>query len=212
MGTKLEAVNDVMRRVGKLPVTALDTGGNSAQALAELSLDDAGDRIQAQGWHWNTKKDVELTPDGSDQVDVSALESGATLYHIDTYGASNHIDVKRVGDLLYDLGENQDTFPDVTELHITYVYEVIWADIPETFVSWITAEAAREFRRRLAGNSWGQNRQEQASADRLMDEEVGRAMAAATRDEIRSADVNVLETSGAKQLLGRPRMRNRSTH
>ena len=47
---RLEAVNDILRRIGSLVVPALDTGGTSLQAQAERQLDDVDLRIQSLGW------------------------------------------------------------------------------------------------------------------------------------------------------------------
>ena len=47
---RLEAVNDILRRIGSLVVPALDTGGTSLHAQSERQLDDVDLRIQSLGW------------------------------------------------------------------------------------------------------------------------------------------------------------------
>ena len=206
MTTKLEAVNDVMRRLGKLPVAALNTGGPSSEGLVERTIDDAATRVMRDGWHWNTKFDVEVTPDGENKVKVSELEAKEIagywdIYHVDTYGESSHINVIRSSNYLYDLGENQNTFGDYAKLKLIYVYERDFTEIPPHFVDWIVAISAYNFNM-------------QYIKDKAVMQETGldmqRTKNAAWREETRAADVNVLETPGTKQLLGRPRMRDRS--
>lgn len=87
MGNKLEAVNGVLRRMGKLRVSSLDTGGTTTHAQIERMIDDAADRIMAQGWNWNRKIAVPVAPLAADDqqsdprigyVHVDKLELGTT--------------------------------------------------------------------------------------------------------------------------------------
>lgn len=66
MGNKLEAVNGVLRRLGKLKVSSLDTGGTTSHAQIEQMIDDAANSIMAQGWNWNRKIDVSVAPLAAD--------------------------------------------------------------------------------------------------------------------------------------------------
>lgn len=207
MVAKLDAVNDVMRRCGKLTVTSLDTDGNSTESHVERALDDAATRVMSKGWRWNIKYDVKVQPDGDDKVKVSELEAKGgggyyTIYHVDTYGNSSTLKVIRVGEYLYDLGENQDTF-DESDVYLTYVYERDFTEIPDPFANWIIAEAAFSFNRQFVGNKM---------TDQALQVELSQRQSEAMREEIRAADVNVLEESGVKQILGRPRTRDRSVY
>ncbi len=58
--TKLEAINEMLEAIGEYPVSALDTGGDTIEAMAENTLDRYDQRIQANGWHENTETKVEL--------------------------------------------------------------------------------------------------------------------------------------------------------
>jgi len=60
--TKLDAVNRILRAVNEFKVAALDTDGDSAQAIAEQVLDEQDRAIQARGWHENKEVDIELEP------------------------------------------------------------------------------------------------------------------------------------------------------
>jgi len=97
MGNKLEAVNGVLRRIGKLPVPALDTGGSSTHAQVERMIDDTSNRIMAQGWNWNRKIDVSVAPLGEDEqlndprigyIHVDRLELG-TATNISAISTAN---------------------------------------------------------------------------------------------------------------------------
>ena len=46
----LSTVNDVLRRIGKPVVAALDTGGGSLSSYAERAIDDASKTVQQEGW------------------------------------------------------------------------------------------------------------------------------------------------------------------
>ena len=220
MTTKLEAVNDVMRRVGKLPITALDTDGNSTEAHIERSVDDATRRVLKSGWAWNTKYDVEVTPDVStNKVAVTglALEGDATIeiYHVDTDAESLNVNVMRKGDYLYDLEENQDTFANYSTLKLRYIYERAFTEIPPQFVDWIVSMAAfkynQQFMRDQSGVNPHKHRADQGAAQSLM-MELQQAKVEAMREELRMTDTNVLGTAEMEQIRGRPRMQNRSIH
>jgi|19_taG_2_1085344.scaffolds.fasta_scaffold40878_3 hypothetical protein len=221
MTTKLEAVNDVMRRLGKLAVGALDTDGNSTEAHVERFIDDASKRVMKSGWAWNTKFDVEVTPDEStNKVQVNQLEPVGDgnyyeIYHVDTYAESEHIHVMRSSNFLYDLGKNQNTFADYTTLKLIYVYERAFTEIPPQFTDWIVSIAAfkynQQFMRDQSGAKPYKHRTDQSVLQSLM-LEMQQAEVEAKREELRMMDINVLNTAEMKQIRGRPRMQNRSIH
>ena len=209
MTTKLDAVNDVMRRLGKLPITALDTGGDATQGQVERIIDDSAKRVMRDGWAWNTKYDVEVTPDVStNKVQINQLEpvgdgSYYEIYHVDTYGESKYINVMRSGNFLYDLDENQDTFGDYSKLKLKYVYERAFTEIPPQFVDWIVSVSAYNYNRQFVKDN---------DLDQALAIEMSKSKVSAMREELRADDTNVLGTAEMKQIRGRPRMQNRSIH
>jgi hypothetical protein len=58
--TKLEAVNEVLEKVGEPPISALDTNGTSEAGEAETILDRETRRVLQMGWAANTYKDYQL--------------------------------------------------------------------------------------------------------------------------------------------------------
>jgi hypothetical protein len=221
MTTKLEAVNDVLRRVGKLTVTALDTGGKSTQSEVERSLDDAANRMMRTGWAWNTKRDVEVTPDGStNKVQVNELEPVGDgtfyeIYHVDTYGQSDYINVMRSSNFLYDLDENQNTFADYSTLKLVYIYERAFTEIPPQFVDWIVSITAFKYNEQTMREMSGARpykQQADTGVSQSLAMEMQQAKVEAMREELRMTDTNVLGTAEMQQIRGRPRMQNRSIH
>lgn len=58
--TTLEAVNRILRAIGEVPVSTLDTGGTSEAAEAETFLGDSRAKILKRGWSFNTDLRIEL--------------------------------------------------------------------------------------------------------------------------------------------------------
>lgn len=204
MPTKLEAVNLVLRRLGKHPTVALDTGGPSTQAHIERALDDALDTIQQEGWWWNTKYDVEATADDTGKVLITELEDDGDdgyldIYHVDAM-KSEGLNVTRRGDYLWDIEENA-YLTETTK--ITYTYQRPWAQVPHAFQKWAIALAAFNFNRYFLGKS---------SNDGGIVAELGDARRQAMREEIQDSNVNVLNTREMQQIRGRRRTPDRSIY
>lgn len=194
---KLDAVNNVLRRIGLTPVSALDTGGLSAAAHAERFIDAADRSCQARGWHFNTRRGVLLSRDSV----TNKIAVPASTYHIDTDGSSKHVDVTVVGGNLYDLENNTDVW--AQDLYVTYVAHADFTDLPEAFADYVVTEAAYQFNRF--------HKKDQALDSMLKDELALRWVRLRQADDDR-ADVNVLNTGEMNQIRGRPRMRDRSVY
>lgn len=276
MRTKLQAVQEVMRRVGKMPADELDTDGASVASHVERALDDANLSIQNEGWWWNSKYGVQVAQNGAKKIEVGRLETetvltitGATaanpcvltvnttddlksnsrvyldgivgmaelngryhrvkkvitattfsidedstghtgyiasgtatplrtIYHVDTDKEDANVQVTRSGDFLYDLNENVDTF--TSDMKLRYVYDRKWEQIPDAYQVWIIAIASLNFNRNYIGNG---------GRDSVLQQEVMESKRQAFRDEIRSSDVNLLDTAEMRQVRGRSRMPDR---
>lgn len=193
---KLDAVNNVLRRVGVLPVSALDTGGPSAAGHAERFIDAADTSCQARGWHFNTRRGVLLSRNGSNKIAVPA-----NTFHIDTDGQSRHIDVTVVGGFLYDIENNTDTWSQ--DLYVTYVAKTDFTDLPEAFADYVVTESAYQFNR---------FHKKDKELDQVLREELNVRWIRLKQADDDRADVNVLNTSEMNQMRGRPRMRDRSVY
>lgn len=201
MKTNLTAVNDILRRVGKPPVSALDTNGGSTHAHAERFLEDANRDVQKRGWQWNSKYNITASPDNSSNIVVSTLEGGAEIFNVDTYGTDTNKNVTRQGNNLFDLDNNTATF--TGDLKLQYSYLLTFPNVPDAFQDWIIAKAALEFSYSVYPD--------QARVARLQNE-VQMAEVHAKRAEMRAADVQVLDTAALMQVRGRPRTPDRSVY
>ena len=60
--TKLDAIQLIMMKVGLLPVTTLETGSASTAANIERILDMRTKMVCEEGWHFNQRRCVKVTP------------------------------------------------------------------------------------------------------------------------------------------------------
>ena len=99
--SKLACVNRILQQADMLPVSSLDTGGNSDAGRAELVLDNKSIEVQAQGLRENTYTDT-LTADGSGNVSLP----GTVL---DVRGSHEHAhrNFRTDGDQLYDIDDGK---------------------------------------------------------------------------------------------------------
>ncbi len=132
---KLAAVNYVLQGAGRGTVPALDTDGNSAAANAERIIDEVELEVQTDGWHYNDRRGVEITPDGSNFIVVP----DGTLT-IDSDGRDLGRNVVQNGDRLYDAEDN--TFEFTGSLICRYVLRFEWECIPIPVRLYMAAEAA----------------------------------------------------------------------
>ena len=121
-----------------------------------------------------------------------------TIYHVDTDREDVNVHVTRKGDFLFDVGENTDVF--TTDLKVRYVYERAWEEVPDAYQVWSIANAALNYNRNYLGN---------AGRDSVLQAEVIQAKQQAYREEIRTSDVNLLDTYEMNQIRGRSRMPDR---
>lgn len=136
--TKLDAVNLILRKAGGMPVESLDTNGASDQAEAERCLDEEELRIQSEWWHYNTVKNVELTPDSNGYV---FMPDGALT--IDSDSSDVWRDITQRGGRLYDLDNNTYAFTET--LLVTYRLRFDFDCIPLPIRTYIAWQAAHTF-------------------------------------------------------------------
>lgn len=196
---RLEAVNDILRRVGALVVPALDTGGTSIQAQAERQLDDVDLRVQSLGWHWN-RRTLTLSPDESSQIPVASIATPrGGILDLDTAGETEAYGVEViVKDGLLTL------LPDMTQefesdVTVEIVERIPFNEIPVLFAAWMVAEAAFDLNRRYMQDT---------TRDQALVAEKQQARVSAMRQAIRLADVNVLKSDDVVSVHGRQRLPN----
>lgn len=193
---KLTAVNEVLRRVGLPPVSALATD-SSAAAHAERFIDSVDRAVQSKGWHFNTRRRVLLSPDPN----TGKIAVPGATFHVDTDAESRHVDVTVSGGVLFDIENNTDTWSQ--DLYVRYIAKTDFPDLPEAFADYVVTEAAYQFNRF--------HKKDQA-LDSMIRDELPIRWTRLKQYEHEHSDVNVLDTSEMAQFRGRPRMRDRSVY
>ncbi len=142
--TKLEAVNSMLGHIGESPVNSIsDTNALPVSAATAITvLDETSREVQTEGWHFNTEKDVTLTPNsGTITLPTDALQ-------IDTSDSS--VDIVQRGSTLFDRKSNSSTF--TADLKVTLLRLLDWDYLPETARRYVTLRAARIFQARVVGS------------------------------------------------------------
>jgi hypothetical protein len=193
--TKLQAVNQMLRSINEQPVSTLASGEIDAER-AEDTLDEVSRLIQTTGWHANTRKNVTLTPNASNQFVV-----GQNVLSIDTINpsgrrlsstpaASSHLNLmlKRSADdtkwLLYDVENDSETITDLTEVTVEIIEYLYFHHLPTALQGYIYKMAGHEF-------------QKTSVASRVLHEftleDVQIAASLAMQDDWGNEDANVLK-------------------
>jgi len=182
--TKLEAVNDVLMRVGLYPVTELDTGGPSNAAMAERVIDSENRRIQSEdGWSFNYRRDVTLARDVDNKIPVPA--GTITIDATDV-----NVNVLQQAGFLFDLDKKTLTFTASVQCHYTFLEA--FANVPPVIREYIAASATERFNEQY-GNDYRRG---------YLNENTLRAKQRAEMFNIDSSDTNVLATWEANKVRG----------
>jgi len=212
MTTKAEAVNSILRKMGKTQEATGPTTystyegptGSSTASFAERFLDTCDLTTQTKGWYFNTEYDVELTPDPeTSKIDLPTPigETTGTILKIDTWGSDQSKNVIIKDDIdgdpsgvcrLFDLDNNVFTF--TSSLKVIYSYQTRFDLIPSLFVDYMVAKAAYELNAAFLFNP---------KIMTILHQEVGRAEANMNRTNNEQEDFNVLETQEARAIRGR---------
>lgn len=83
--TKLQAVQEMLRRCGRRPGPALQTGSPSDMGEAERMLDEEDLDVQAIGWEYNTRFNVELSPILYTFDNATYVDSNRTLAQVGSF-------------------------------------------------------------------------------------------------------------------------------
>ena len=145
--SKLEAVNEMLSLIGEAPVNSLTVNPTADVAMAEATLDRASKDLQMQSWHWNTDRDMELTPDSDGKF---AWQSNWVQFDTDR-GRYTNVDLVRRGEFLYDLKTRTAVIPLDTIQGNAVIY-LEWEELPEAARSYIMVRAARIFLMKSVGD------------------------------------------------------------
>lgn len=137
--TKLEAINEILQQCGHLPVGGLDTGKSSRASQAERVLDRVDRRIQLREWHFNRRRDVELSATLVDGNYKFVVPEGAVNVRPEDGETSRFAEI---GGYLYDVENNTDVWAQTDTVTVRYVELVAFEAIPEAIAQYIAAAAA----------------------------------------------------------------------
>ena len=147
--TELSAVNAILGAIGQSPVTSIDKTNPEIGFIYNI-LRDSNVDLEAEGWHFNTEKHVEYTPDST----TGKIAIGNDILRMDTtdgWTDRTHDVVKRSG-FLYDKQSHTDDFSDHTTINLDIVRLLNYADLPEVFKRYIIYKASVRAATQLVGN------------------------------------------------------------
>lgn len=181
--TELEAVNTLLSIIGEAPIDSLaDTSVNEItdSALARRTLNEVSRDVQAEGWAWNTEREVTLTKNSNDQF---LLTSDMLHVHFSPTRYTDKDLVAR-GLKVRDRLNNTSTFAsDTTLIADEVVYQLDWDELPHAAQQYITIRAGRIYANRFVNSS-------PVYVYTVEDEEYARAML--MRSEERGRKNNIL--------------------
>lgn len=140
--SQLESVNVMLGHIGESPINSL-TGSLPVSATTALAaLNEVSKEVQSEGWHFNSEKNVTLSPVGgsitvpSDAVQVDADDKS--------------IDIVQRGSSLFDRTNNTSTFTKSIKVNLMRLLD--WDSLPEEARRYITLRASRIFQGRVVGS------------------------------------------------------------
>lgn len=152
--TKLEAVNIMLSAIGEAPVNRLSSGLVEAET-AETILNQINRSVQAEGWHFNREKNVQVDPTYAGEIILAknTIRADAMPEH------NSEFDLTQRGGKMYDLTNH--TFNIGKSIKLDIVYELDFVDLPAVARRYIAVKAARILQDQIVGagdlHSFGQN-------------------------------------------------------
>jgi hypothetical protein len=192
--TKLEAVNSLLRSIGEDPVNSLSSGLADAE-LAEEVLDAVSHEIQSEGWHVNTRRDIELTvnassnfvlPDNTLRVDT-VNPRGPRKSGSPRPSAYVNASMRRNGDdttwILYDVDNDSETWTSPTTVNVTIIQRLEFVNLTPALQRYVTALGGHRFQQGIMGSRalW-----------EFTSEQVEEARMSAVNEDLENEDLNVL--------------------
>jgi hypothetical protein len=136
--TELEAVNVLLTTIGEAPVNTLDGNQVTDVSIAKQVLNEVSREVQAQGWHFNTEQDIELSPNISGDIAIPADTARIDAQDFNTVVRE---------DKLFNLTDRTFTF--ASKIKVDIVYYQDFSVLPQQAKKYITTRAARIFSDRL---------------------------------------------------------------
>lgn len=186
--TKLEAVNTILSVVGSAPRNSLTGSQTSEDRLALSVLDEVTREVCIRGWHFNTEYDVDLVPNGDDEIDIPENFGRVDLA---TYRYPTRNAVIKDGKL-YDKESRSFEWGSPVKAIITYL--LTFEELPEVARQYVMIRAARKFQDRSMGSP-------QHNVFNARDEAV--AYANLRHQESQDGDRTIFDNYGAFRVINR---------
>ena len=140
--SQLESVNVMLGHIGESPINTL-TGSLPISATTALSaLNEVSKEVQSEGWHFNSEKNVTLSPVGG------GITVPSDAVQVDTDDKS--LDIIQRGSVLFDRTNNTTTF--TKSIKVSLLRLLDWDSLPEEARRYITLRASRIFQGRTVGS------------------------------------------------------------
>ena len=147
--TELSAVNSILGAIGQSPVTSIVKDNPEIGFIYNL-LRDANVDIQSEGWHFNSEKHVQYTPDAT----TGKIAIADDVIKLDVTNGWTHrrYDVVKRGGYLYDLFDHTDDWSDHTTIDLDQIKLITFEDAPLVFQRYIVSRASRMAATQLVAN------------------------------------------------------------
>ena len=145
--TELSAVNSKLGAIGQSPVTTINKTNPEIAFIYNL-LRDANVDTQNEGWHFNTEKHVEYTPDAV----TKKIAIGSDILKIDMHDnwAKRTFDIVRRNGYLYDKYDHTDQWDNKIDVDIVKLFP--FEELPSVFQRYIVYRASRLAATQLIAN------------------------------------------------------------
>lgn len=154
--TETEAVNAMLAAIGEAPIASVDTTDQPDVEIALGILKELMREIQTEGWRFNTRFGVVLSPS-------STLNVGGTVYNVfpvpanmlrfDAGSGVSALHAESIGAVVfYDTAADRPGFSSPTLTLGRAVYLQGWNGLPETARQYILKVAINEFIQRVVGS------------------------------------------------------------
>lgn len=188
--TSLEAMNSILALVGNSPATDYNSTTDLDVILVRQVIEETSLEVQEDSWHFNRELEIELTPNGSDEV-VLTEQFTVTGYTPNEMARIDFIAKKNCGkDITVRGGKAYDrknhTYEFGASLYADVVWYLPWTDLPNDVRYYITVRAARKFAARRIGSEL---------IDAMLREQEGVAYTRARGAEMDRGDYNALKNN-----------------
>ena len=150
--TELSAVNSILGAIGQSPVTSITGNTNPEISFIYNLLRDSNVDVQNEGWHFNTERHVEYTPD--DVTNKIAIGSNVLKLDVSEGWIRREYDVVNRNGYLYDKLDHTDDWDELTDgIDLDIVRLISYEDLPELFKRYIIYKSAVRAATQLVGNA-----------------------------------------------------------